>query len=577
MTVMSARRAAIGVLLGTSSLLAWTNVAQAQCAATAVADNCQIDAGNVGTAPVGALTNQDTIRLGGVAPSAYVFNPALLTADLVDLFKEGTSTVTLSGVAAFKSDWQVVNGVLIVSGNSAVTDFANLSTSRSTMALGQLVLNTSNKALGSLTNAGRTVLNDGATALFNVTGYSGGSAAAPAELVMDFRPNAANAPVAGTSHDRLNVAGVATGVTNVTVNILAPSDDPAPTNGDGVELIRAAGGTAAGAFRLTQPVLQGGFQYLLQQAASGGGQTGFFLQSAVREELFANAIAVAASRSTVRALAFADRGIEAAEGIGSRLRAWLTVHGGVEQNGIESGARFDQDFWGVTAGIDSGFTPNIRLGVQAGYGQTDADIFLRQGASKLEGDTWFAQVYAQYLSGPWFADASIGYASTEWDFARAVLAPGLAPVVGETVDGVIGKIGGGYRFSFDEPFFVTVSGHVLYDGASCGSGCFLAGVREDTSDWAGRLAVRFERPYLEGALRPYLAVSYTDDFSDGHEARLGQALVRIDSANSLLGLNAGLNYTVAPNAHLFLDLGAQRSLGNDTEAYQGQVGFRMTW
>jgi outer membrane autotransporter protein len=344
-----------------------------------------------------------------------------------------------------------------------------------------------------------------------------------------------------------------------------------------VELIRAAGGTAATAFRLTQPVLQGGFQYLLETAAAGGGQTGFFLQSTVREELFASAIAVAASRSTVRALAFADRGIEAAEGIGSRLRAWLTVHGGVEQNGLDSGARFDQDFWGVTAGIDSGFTPNVRLGLQAGYGQTDADIFLRQGASKLEGDTWFAQVYGQYLSGPWFADASIGYASTEWDFSRAVLAPGLTAQAGETVDGVIGKIGGGYRFSFDEPFFVTVSGHVLYDGGSCGGGCFLAGIQEDTSDWAGRLAVRFERPFMDGAIRPYLAVSYTDDFSGGHTSRLGQAGVVIDSNSSVLGLNAGLNYSVSPNAQFFLDVGARQSLNNDTEAYQGQAGFRMTW
>jgi hypothetical protein len=383
--------------------------------------------------------------------------------------------------------------------------------------------------------------------------------------------NNASLPVGGLTHDVLSIVGTVSGTTTINVIPFAPSDNPDPTTGDGVQLIRTASGAAANAFRLSGPVLQGGFQYLLTQVA--GANPGFNLQSAVREELHANAVALAASRTTVRALAFADRGVEAAEGIGAKIRAWLTVHGGTEQAGINTGTRFNSNYWGVTGGVDTGFTSNVRVGVQGGYGQTDADIFLRQGSPTLEGETWFGQVYAQFVSGQWFADISAGYASTEWDMRRVV----LGGRVSETVDGVIGKVGGGYRFQFDEPFAVTVQAHAIYDGSSCSDNCFLTGNREETSDWFGKASVRFERPYNDGTLRPYLQVSYTDDFDDGARIQFGQAQAFSDTSSSILGVNAGVAMDLAPNMHVYFDAGLTQGLDNDVQGYQGQAGFRMTW
>jgi hypothetical protein len=571
-TTILARRSRAMALLAAASVLAMANGAQAACVATGGADTCEVDSANVGVAPVNALTNADSLVLTG-APN-FNFSVSQFTASLGSLVKQGLSEVNLIGATAFNSNWTVTNGTLIASGNGTIADGASLTTTRVGNVLGHLILNTGDKTLGALNNAGRTTLGQTATSLYTLAGYAGGTANAPGELAMDVRFNSASAPLLdGTTHDRVTIAGVAAGVTAISVTGIAASNDPDPTNGNGIELIRAASGTAAGAFRLAQPVLQNGFQYLLETASTGGGTTGWFLQSTVREELHANAVALAASRTTVRALAFADRGVEAAEGIGAKIRAWMTVHGGTETAGLNTGARFNSDFWGVTAGVDTGFTSNVRVGVQGGYGQTNADIFLRQGAPQLEGGTWFAQLYAQFVSGAWFADASLGYASTEWDLDRAI----LGGTVGETVDGMIGKAGGGYRFTFDEPFAVTVAGHVIYDGASCGDGCFLAGNVEETSDWFGKFSVRFERPYNDGTLRPYLQVSYTDDFGDGQSVRFGQAAAFSATSDSLLGLNAGVAVDLAPNMHLFLDAGLTQGIDSDVKGYQGQAGFRMTW
>jgi hypothetical protein len=569
----STRHAALwSALLLAGSSLALSSGANAACVATGGADNCEVDSANNGGAPIAALTAADSLTLNGNVD--FNFSVSQFTANLASLVKEGLSSVNLVGATAFNSNWTVRDGTLTASGANTIADGASLTTERVGAVFGHLVLNTGNKTLGTLINAGRTTLDETTTALFNVTGYSGGTANDPGELVMDVRFNDASAPqLDGSTHDRLVDPGVSAGVTAITVNGIANSNDPDPTSGDGIELIRTASGTATDAFRLAGPVLQNGFQYLLERASVGGGDVGYFLQSTVREELHANAVALAASRSLVRALAFADRGIEAAEGIGARIRAWATVHGGTEHAGVGTGTRFNSDFWGVTAGIDSGFTSNIRVGVQGGYGQKNVDIFLRQGSPGLDGDTWFAQVYAQFLSGQWFGDLSVGYASTEWDMRRAI----LGGTAGETVDGVIGKLGGGYRFEFDEPFAVTVAGHVLYDGSSCSDDCFLTGNREDTSDWFGRLSVRFERPYDGGKIRPYLQVSYTDDLDGGNAVRFGQAAAFSDTSSSLFGLNAGVAMDVAPNMHLFLDAGLTQGLDNDVKGYQGQAGFRMTW
>lgn len=559
-------------LLAAASALAMSSTANAACVATGGVDNCDVDAANVGGAPVSSLTAADNLRLTG--STSFTFDVGNISAALNSLVKDGTSSVDLIGTMNFASNWVIDNGVLRATGLNTIANNADLTTNRAGSVFGHLILNTGTKSLGFLANAGRTTLGEAATALYNVTGYSGGTTSNPGELVMDVRFNDASAPLLnGTTHDRLVIGAVATGVTAITVNGVSSSDNPDPTSGDGIELIRVASGTAADAFRLAQPVLQSGFQYLLERTSVGGGNSGYFLQSTVREELHANAVALAASRTTVRALAFADRGFDAAEGIGARIRTWLTVHGGTEQAGANTGTRFSSDFWGVTGGIDSGFTSNIRVGVQGGYGQTNADIALRQGSPRLDGDTWFAQLYAQYVAGKWFADASAGYASTDWDMRRAV----LGGIVGETVDGVIGRVGGGYRFEFDEPFAITVAGHVIYDGTSCGDDCFLTGNREETSDWFGRVSVRFERPYDDGKIRPYLAVSYTDDFDGGNAVRFGQAEAFSDTSSALFGLNAGLAMDMAPNMHLFFDAGLTQGFDKDVKGYQGQAGFRMTW
>ena len=432
--------------------MALSGAAQAQCAPTAGDDVCNVTSATNPPANADFAANgADKLSLGGA--TNFTFSLAQIGAGLLGLDsfeKTGASEVTLTGApvgANAANNWSVLAGKLIAGAGANFQNTANVSIA----AGAEFVVNTTDETIASLTNAGKVLVEAGrrlkgggkttvaAGAEFTgtlttqdltlagtlnpgnspgtttVLGNFTGGGTINAEVIFNSITSPAPGAVNGTTHDFVTIGGTATGVTTLNVTGITLSTDPDPTTGNGIELVRIAGNSAADAFRLTGPVLQGGFQYLLERVGANNAPASYFLQSVVREEMHANAVALAASRTTVRALAFADRGVEAAEGIGAKIRAWLTVHGGTEQAGFDTGTRFNSNFWGVTGGVDTGFTSNVRVGIQAGYGQTDADIFLRQGSPQLEGDTWFAQGYAQFVSGKWFGDLSAGYASTEWD------------------------------------------------------------------------------------------------------------------------------------------------------------------
>jgi hypothetical protein len=602
MTVQFSNRVR-AALLAAASFAALTAPAGGACPLTADNDVCDVtDATDQLIAANAGDGLDDLLRLGGAAAFNFAV-PGLGTVftNFERFEKDGAADVTLTGDTGLAVDWTIRSGRLLTGLGNTIADTGRVSIE----AAGAFVVSAVNETVGSVVNRGRVTVAAGrkllvaggfdnvAGAIFsgdmdvagtltnlgllsagaspgiiNAAAYAGGGA-----MDVEVQFNTAAAPVNGVTHDFLNIAGAATGVTLIRVLAIGPSDDPFATVGDGIEVVRVGLASARDTFRLSEPALQGGFQYLLRRAGSDAGPASFFLQSVVREELVAHAVATAASRTTMRALAFADQGLAAAEGIGAKLRAWLSVHGGVEQAGGDAGARFNSDFWGVTAGVDSGFTSNVRLGIKGGWGRTNTDLFMPQGTAGLEGDTYFAQVYGQFVSGQFFADADAGYAWTDWDFRRSV----LAGTASETFDGVIASLGAGYRFEFEDPIKLTLTGRVMYDGTNCGHNCFLAGAREDTSDWYGRVSARLERPYLNGKFRPYLAVSLTDDFGDGQTVRLGRASVRADTQNAVLGVGAGFNADLAPNMHLFVDGGLTQSLDTDVKGFQGQVGFRMTW
>ncbi len=557
------RRIRTSLLLGAAWLVT-SGAALAVCPPTTTAgdDTCLIESG---TGPLDAQAGNDTFALGG--PGSFTFNTARLGTDFLnfELFRKvGPSIVTLTGVTGQAVDWTVEQGTLIVSQQQAI----NAARSAVVQAGAFFEVTAPTLVMNTLNNAGSTVL-AAATNLQIAQWVKSGNGA----LTLGVGLDTASQPEHGQLRSLLDIAGNAVGDTLVTINTALQSANPSATSGQGIRLITVAGTSTADSFRLANRVVEGGFEYILERSANlGGPGATFFLRSVPREELVANTVALAVNRATLQALSFFDQGADAAEGLGTRLRAWITAHGQTTRAAGDAGARFNDDMIGVTAGVDTGFTSNIRVGIKGGWGENSVDLKMPQGNGKLDGTTYVAQLYAQFISGPLMLDASAGYASTDWDF-RTVAGVRIS----ESIDGIIAAIGAAYRFEFPEPVSLTVAANLLYDGTSCGDGCFLGGIQEKTSDWFGRLSAKLESKAFGDEFRPYLSVSLTDDFGGGQKALFGQGAAKVNAQGAVFGLNAGLNVAVAPNAAFFAEAGLTRSLEADVDGYRAQAGFRVTW
>ena len=128
------------------------------CLVTPGNDACFINAATDQTASVDALTGTDTLRLGGATDFDFDVSTLGAVFSNFELFaKAGTSTVTLTGVAAVAANWTVELGKLIAGGPTlAAGSRVNV------LASGQLELN-ADTAFAALEGAGQ--LNLGASTL----------------------------------------------------------------------------------------------------------------------------------------------------------------------------------------------------------------------------------------------------------------------------------------------------------------------------------------------------------------------------------------------------------------------------
>ena len=488
------------------------------------------------------------------------------------IVKNNNNTISLTG-GTVANNLTINNGVIarngLLTGNVAINSG------------GTLIGNTS--ITGSLTNLG-TLSPGNSPGTTTVAGnYIGGGF-----ITQEVQFNNATLPVNGTTHDFLNIGGNATGVTTLNVVGIAPSGSPVATTGNGIEVVRVGGTSAATAFRTSDRVLQGGFEYILTNVPdSSGTADGFFLQSAPREELSLNAVILSASRNHIRNTYLNAGGDVHEADWGTKLRAWISSMYQSTRAGADAGVRHKLTDWAVSAGVDYEVAPSFRVGLKGSYGNTDGDVWVRQGAMTVDGDTWSILGSAHYAMDGFYADLSAGYAATDWDVRRALNPGGLLGTFGVAsnvdVDGMVGHLDAGYRFKTDSIFTLTVAGQVFYNDMDCGTNCLFAPGSvpqsvEDTSDWVGRLEAKLEAGYDEGKFRPWIAVNYTDALDgDGQTVRAGNAEVVSNTANALFGIDVGLQAELAEKLDLTVQAGVQQGLVDDVETYQVQVGLKYRW
>jgi hypothetical protein len=423
-----------------------------------------------------------------------------------------------------------------------------------------------NTITGNLTNnAGGSVRPGNSPGTIAVLGnYIGGGT-----LVTEVVFNSAGAPVNGTTHDFLNITGNVSNVTALQIVAFAPSTAPTATTGNGIELVRVGGTTTAGAFVLTGPVVQGGFEYTLKYLADYAGTTdGYFLQSGVRQEIAAISGANMGSAALNAACSSANDRIEASKN--SRRHGWVSVERGSLETGAASGLDSDGDTTCVNTGMSfaSGIA-GVNMGFDVHFGSYDGDLTLVSGAATLEGSRYGAEAFLTYAKDMFFASAAAGFASQDFEFAGTLFRnTGGA-------SGLTANLAAGVHVPVAGVADLTLAGIVDYNDAVCGDACFgFATYAEGDAIMTGTLQAKAKASY--GPFAPYAALSYSTVFSDDGATVLGASTTSF-TGDGLFAGTLGANLRLSDAASLFVEGKYKEASDADAKGQSVAAGIRAAW
>jgi autotransporter-associated beta strand protein len=381
--------------------------------------------------------------------------------------------------------------------------------------------------------------------------------------------------IAGTTHDLIQIGDDYVGAS--TQLLLNPTGTPVATVGNGIEIARINNSSDADDFFLATNVQSAangfyqGFQYVVNYVDGGGGQDRFFLQTQVREELVANATALAASRQLTRDC-FRGSVSPAAGGKGGEGRGWLNAKVGSFNSDASNGADFDTNYNCVNGGFDVPVGSNVSVGIRGGYANSDLDLSVPQGLAQMDALTFNVEAAVTYISGAFYAGLSGGWTAHDWDYDHALASGNTSS---ESFDGFTGSLFAGYRAGMGKDTSLTLEGLVSYDGTDCDSNCFLVGTQEDISEWEGRLLGRIDTKI--GGVMPYFQASVSSDFGDGQTISFGNAVSNVDIASLLIGANVGVSANLGGNWTGVFDLGTTQGADSDVDGYHGSIGVKTTW
>ncbi|HAH11720.1 MAG TPA: hypothetical protein DCL48_16610 [Alphaproteobacteria bacterium] len=480
----------------------------------------------------------------------------------------GAGGITKAGTGTFSTLGLANTGVNTVNAGTLNTNGA---------VAGSVVVNNGGIFSGNANIAGNLTVNAGgqlrpgnSPGITTVVGnYIGGGS-----IQVEVQFNNAGAPVNGTTHDFLNITGNVSNITTLNVVDFAPSGTPVATTGNGIEVVRVGGTTAANSFVLSGPVIRAGFEYLLAYRPNySGALDGYFLQSASIQQVSLNAAILAAGRAGKGTCDTARGGRGGHPGLGgSTGTAWADASDGSFESNASNGLAFDADSSCYRAGV-SAQDGNVVFGLSGGIGQTEADVYLAQGTATMDGDTTRIEGHVSYLRGGFFANASLGYMATDWAITRAA----GAGVLGATVDGLIADAGVGYQTGLFGPASLTLLAEVNYDGTACGSDCLVVGAVETVSNWSAGVQARLDASFANGRIRPHLGIGFSSDLDGGHSVSFGGATTTVDALSGLVHADLGVEARVWKSLALYANGRWTDGLDSDSSATQARVGAKVSW
>ncbi len=383
------------------------------------------------------------------------------------------------------------------------------------------------------------------------------------------------APVNGTTHDFLHITNNVGGTNRTMLSHLSLLNNPVggETTGNGIQLVRIDGTNSGNDFYQATAIAAGPYQYLLKYVANySGASDGYFLQSAVRDEIVAQAAILSAGQSMVRNCHRDDQRIPDSPKGATYGRAWVGYRQGSSDFGPDTGIDASADFSCTTGGMDWRMGHGWFGGVSGGFGSVTGDVQTPAGNGTMEGNSRAIEAFASFTSSALFINLSGGYVDMDWIYNGA-----LMPALAAKTSGFLGSAQAGVALDLD-PLAVKLIGALSYDGTECSDACMGVATTQDTGLIEAKGTIRFDGVGMGGAIRPWAAVSLSDVISDGiNTVSMGGVSVSADTNSQLLSIDAGLQGYLDQNFALFIDAGYHQSLSVNVTGYKAGIGLKMYW
>ena len=249
---------------------------------------------------------------------------------------------------------------------------------------------------------------------------------------------------------------------------------------------------------------------------------------------------------------------------------------------------FNDNTESVTVGTDYRVTPNLLVGLAAGYGHTDAT--LDNNGSSATVDSYSPGFYASYADHGWYANLSGNYAHNAYTQSRVI--GFLSQTANSAPEGneCVANLDGGYDFHRGAWIFGPLTGlqytHLTLDGyKENGSIADLSVADQNSDSLRSRLGGRVSFTFAHCGMNftPHLDASWQHEFmgqsrgitSQFSDSGIGSFNVQTanpsrDSALADLGLDAGISSTVT----FFIDYQTQAGQ-KDFFAQSAQGGVRI--
>ena len=255
------------------------------------------------------------------------------------------------------------------------------------------------------------------------------------------------------------------------------------------------------------------------------------------------------------------------------------------------------NFIGTAAGIDYRFTPNVLLGIAAGYtyGQQWVDSFFGKGWS----NTMNVTAYGSFTMDGFYADALAGYAYSNNQLQRQIFIPGLQPMTANGSTGAnqfLGQVETGYKIGIFAPAATTVTPFARLQVASVNQAAFsewganslsLSVAQQTTNSVRTTFGADLAASFGLGNQRTLdmgVRVGWLHEYADtgrpmtaafagapGNGFTVFGATPQRDSA--VIGLRAS-SY-VADSTQLYLRYDGELGGGSDNHVFN--VGVRLSW